>query len=669
MTKRNGFIALLIVAAVMLAGVGLLPAGCNEGDGTTGTTAAAAPTTAAGPTTSVAVAGGEKTLAAGEAWALTETTSLDSLTVGEGATITAPEGKSLTLTVDGVETPIAAGAYSPNVVLTLTDDLIIAQKSAGGGGGGAPAGGAPAGGAPTGDAGAPAGGAPTGDAGAAPAGAAPGGAAPTGDAGAAPAGAAPAGGTAAATTSSGYKYRTAIYIEDGVYVPEKSVAAAVVGGEVTDTSATDISITSVGPLFNGIVAQNSAAGTSPFTYTVENLDLNFTGNGGNDFSGYGSALMTDGYADLTVNNSDFVTNGVVRNVASIKGHSTIRFNGCNLETGNSELPEVTEGMMSVPWVLGLVGTCRATNLMDYGTEYVTDCTIKAQAWGALSTDATTSCRMYVKDSTIEVVESGYGSYSIGDSVNTFDHCTFDVADIALIMANEVSCGVFTNYCEVNSGRFGVMTHAGNVGTITIDKGSVFNCDETVIQVKSSYPEIKCDDATLNSGTGVILQAMLNDDSGSGAGTPRDVNASFSNMTMTGDMVNSMTTLANVNVKLTNATLTGAITTATVVSEASLQGIDLTAFGPFTNEGAQYHQYIGWVHNTYAATSDPYGITATLDATSTWTVDETSYLTGLTIADGAAVTAPAGKTLTMKVDGVETPIAAGSYAGKIELAVN
>ena len=71
------------------------------------------------------------TIKAGETWKVTETTRLDALTVYDGATITAPDGCSLTLTVDGVETgqklvttawvdtQITPGIYRGDVVLTM----------------------------------------------------------------------------------------------------------------------------------------------------------------------------------------------------------------------------------------------------------------------------------------------------------------------------------------------------------------------------------------------------------------------------------------------------------------------------------------------------------------------------------------------------------------------
>jgi len=285
---------------------------------------------------------------------------------------------------------------------------------------------------------------------------------------------------------------------------------------------------------------------------------------------------------------------------------------------------------------------------------------------------------------------------------------------------------------VNSGRFGVMVHAGNYGTLTINKGTVFNSKAAVIQVKSSYPNIAVENAELNSKSGVILQAIVNDDpnmsigdmgggrgdnqssgkggapgSGSmngapgggatggapGSGSPggtgmpagaasgpgsapsgdgmpggsgnssKDINASFKNMRLNGDIINSMTTLGNIIVKLEKSTLTGAITTATAEHAVGRNGEKLVM-----QDKTDLYYLIGEVKETYCATDDKYGIKVSLDKGSKWVVDETSYITGLTISDGAAITAPKGYRLTMTVDGVITAIKAGDYKGKITLTV-
>lgn len=523
---------------------------------------------------------------AGSNWVVSTTTKLAVLTIGEGANITAPEGYSVTLTVNGVETAIEAGTYKGNIVLTVTKNIVVQYGNL-----------------------------------------------------------------------DPEIFRTGIYINDGKYVADQSVDAAVVGGKVTDTYAKNVNITSNNEKFNGIIATGNSK------YTIDKPVINLTGNGGNDVAGWGAAIMSSGNADVTVDHASINTKGCIRTAIFAGGNSIMHVNNSDIQVHDGTLPEgytfnVDLGkMMEVPWMLGLTGTCRATNLVGKATAYYTNDHIVSEGWGALSTDDNEGVKLYAKDCIIETLKSGYGAYSIGDnSVDTFDACKLNVADMGMIMANGNAEGIFTNGTVVNSGRFGVMVHGGNTGTLTIDKGSVFNTEKTAIQVKSSAPTIVVDNAKLNSKSGVILQAMVNDDpmmpqSPGGVGT---VNATFKNTTLNGDIVNSMTTKGAVNVTFNNATIKGAITTATATA-AGTPSID-----------APY--YIGDVINTYCATNNEYGVTASLDADSNWVVDKTSYLTGLTIADGAKITAPEGYKVTMTVNGAETNIAAGTYNGVIVLTV-
>ena len=64
-----------------------------------------------------------------------------------------------------------------------------------------------------------------------------------------------------------------------------------------------------------------------------------------------------------------------------------------------------------------------------------------------------------------------------------------------------------------------------------------------------------------------------------------------------------------------------------------------------------------------------GVIVSFDKDSVWTVAGTSYVTSLTIAKGAVIKAPKGKTLTMTVNGVKTQIAPGKYTGKIILTLS
>jgi len=56
-------------------------------------------------------------LQTGSEWKVTGESTLTALTIGEGAKIAAPQGKKLTMTVDGVDTAIKAGSYKGKIVL------------------------------------------------------------------------------------------------------------------------------------------------------------------------------------------------------------------------------------------------------------------------------------------------------------------------------------------------------------------------------------------------------------------------------------------------------------------------------------------------------------------------------------------------------------------------
>ena len=595
--------------------------------------------------------GSKKSVDAGSTWEVAETTGLSQLTIADGAAIKAPEGYSVTMTIDGIETPVVAGSYKGDIVLTVAEDIVVDISVFG--------------------------------------------------------------------DKSTYLMRAAVDVEGGKYMAGKSVPAAVAGGTVTDTAATDVSITSVGKNFNGIIVRGDSI------YSIDNARISLTGQGGNDFAGYGAGIMTDGKADVTINNASIATKGAIRTAIAVRENSVVHVNDSEIDARNGPLPEdyafkwqkPSGALMQVPWFLGLTGTNRATMLVDSGTAYYDNTHIKAQGWGALSTDSVKNIHLYATNCHIETTESGYGSYADGSN-NSFSKCRFDVTDYALIQTGG-NC-VFTDGCVVSSGRFGVMFHGG--GTLTIDKGSVFNTKEAVIQVKGGFPTIVVDDAKLIAENGLILQAMVNDDpnkgGGSGGGAPggaegagmpggapggqgaapggmpggapggqgavpgegqpgapagmqggpgggsgSNVTATFRNTTMKGDIVNSMTSLGDVVVSFENASITGAITTATAEHAVGPNGEELVM-----QEEVDLYYLIGEIIETYRETGDRYGVKVSLDGGSAWVVEKTSHLTGLAIAEGAVISAPEGYKAAMTIDGAAKAIKPGVYKGKITITV-
>ncbi len=150
---------------------------------------------------------------------------------------------------------------------------------------------------------------------------------------------------------------------------------------------------------------------------------------------------------------------------------------------------------------------------------------------------------------------------------------------------------------------------------------------------------------------------VNDSGGKMSGP---VLATFRNTTLSGDIVNARTNQGGMEISLETANLTGAITTAHAVpaSKNTPNGMPVK----------ESYYLMGEVKNIFAPTHEKYGLKVSVDGTSKWVVDQTSYLTELDLAQGGSISAPRGFTLAITVDGAQVSVAAGDYKGKVVLLV-
>jgi hypothetical protein len=610
------------------------------------------------------------TVPAGQTVVVDETTSLTALTVEDGGILAAPAGHSLTLTVGGIETGqalvttdavdtrILPGVYTGKVVLTVAEATPVVYQPAG----------------------------------------------PPG------------------TPTVTFPFRQAIYVDGSGYVAAKSVPAAAREGVVKAKSARDVKISSTGECFDGVYVGGGS-------YRLASPVVRLRGNGRSDFIGYGAAIAASGKTTrLVVNHADIVTRGVVRAAVTADDGSNVIVKNSTIVTRNGVLPADyvptidTAQMRSVPWMLSLSGNVRSTNLLGTNTKasYIKS-NISSEGWGVLSTDGCTTPKLTAIDSRIAITgKDGYGSYGIGDATERFLGCTFDVATYATI-----SRGSYLYYGDstrsrvanlnrnldlrltqkeldaipvrptiVNSDRFGIMWHGG--GTLDVSGGTRFTTKETTFLDKGQAIAITVDGsrgAKLTPANGVLMQVMDDDDPGpempamtntgvyhEPTGTPdvdathdvkvvdaTDALATFRHIALRGDFYNSTRgglvqgpfgppSSASKNMGLTfdDSRITGVITSSTAAHAIS------------TITAADY-AYLGEVSNTPAAAINN-GVVVKLMNGSIWKVTATAYLTGLTIDGDAALKAPLGKTVSMTVDGEDTPVAPGTYSGAIVLTV-
>ncbi|MER5795579.1 hypothetical protein [Streptomyces sp. NPDC001980] len=610
---------------------------------------------AAGTATAAPKASGRTiSVAAGETYELAATTQVSQLTIGDGGKIVAPDGYDISLTVDGVETGqllTATGATGTLIQAgTYRGDVVL---------------------------------------------------------------------TVAESNDVTYQtltfpFRQALYVGSDGVDSAKSVLSAVRGGKVTDTAARNVSIASTGECFNGVYVESGS-------YTLQSPTITLDGNGRSDFAGYGAAVVGDGSATkLVVDGARVSTKGVVRTTVIADGGANVLVKDSFLRARNGVLPAdyqatvETPYMESVPWMLGLDGNVRATNLIGAGSiaTYLNS-TVFSETWGALSVEGGSGLKLTAINSHVgNTGDYGYGTYAIGDATVRVLGSRFDVGSYATIIAGpaavvhygdstrdavaalntELELGLSNAELQsiperstvVNSGHFGYMFFGA--GQLTLDGGTVVNSERATFLNKGQQTTISVDGsqgARLNPRDGVILQMIELDDPG-----PVNVNgkmmnvgvytepttdpvknssfdvtavhstdgaATFSSIRLQGDFYNGMRNGKNMVLTFEDSRVEGVISATKAKHRVS--SIDSSTF-----------YELGIVTNTAQAAVNN-GVVVKLNSGSTWTVTGTSYLTSLTLAADAAVRAPRGRTVKLTVGGIETAITAGStYTGALTLTV-
>jgi len=613
----------------------------------------------------LAAAARNPVVVAGEAWIVEQTTALQSLRIEPGAAVAAPAGRSLTMTVDGVETGIKPGLYRGEVVLTVSEPHVVEFDKL-----------------------------------------------------------------------HRHRFRQALFIDAEGVVAGKSVLAAAGPVRVADGVISGLRLRSVGDNFNGIVVAGGR-------WTLKDADIDFVGNGGNDFAGYGAAILSDGPdTTLVVDGARLRTHGAVRTAAVCNGGSNLVVKNSDLASRQGRLAadfvsNVTPGeMKDAPWMLGIRGNVRTTNVLGEGTT----CTyigsrLAADSWGLLSVDASRNTRLTAINSRIEVSgESGYGSYAIGNSTNAFYGSFIDVpthgviitgghavfaasrADTLQRLNSELKLGLGAQELAamkpaqtiVNSQRYGVMSWGD--ATVKIADATEFNTGEAVFLNKGATVAIEVDGgggAKLNSRNGVLFQAIDNDDPGPvmtaglmantgvyrepagppdklagfdlGAAHASDMKLRFAKIALKGDFYNAIRSMRVGGMfgpdgpspgptpgpnpgppRLTGANL------VLTLDEAQLSGVVSSANAHHLKQtiAADDYQWLGRVSNTPAPAVNN-GVIVELRR-SRWTVTGPSYLNRLSVGPGSQVLGPDGRGVAMTVDGRATELREGEYRGQIVL---
>ncbi len=324
-----------------------------------------------------------------------------------------------------------------------------------------------------------------------------------------------------------YAYDAALFITaDGVNA-DKSATERITAGTYDEAKADGIAVNDPESGHNGVIV----VGTD---YTISNAEIllltDADGTDTCDFSGKGAAIAAYGQnAHVTVENSTLHVSGVAGlalisddgAVLTVKD-SVCRSDGGTLYKDYLNTPD-QKLMVAPPWVLGIMGTSRCSNIMGNNTTTnVIDSETSAGAWAVLSTDAGTNMILNVYNSSLtlnnadeslyllqeeggqisetldnpytENYGSGYASFVIGSAVETFVGATINAGTYLAIMD-----GGSATYSSLEAGKtYEILNGRGEVCetyTASEDKASVLHSDTFGFMCLQSPNYI-----TLNPGT-------------------------------------------------------------------------------------------------------------------------------------------------------------------------
>ncbi len=344
-------------------------------------------------------------------------------------------------------------------------------------------------------------------------------------------------------------YRTALLItKDGV-AEDRSVTAAVQGGRFDGVCADGIAVDSRSDDFSAVIVDGGA-------YTLKNARISMptAGRGENvcDFAGLGSAVAAFNGAKVELNHCEIATEGVAKCAVYADNGADVLIRDTKLSVMGGKLYDgyVNSAdfnfMVATPWVLGIMGNARGTNIMGNKTTMaLVDSDVKARNWGVLSTDNGEGNLLAVIDSTLTVVGgeedrknpyhktygSGYGTYILGCdedfrgvTINAGTYVGIARDGNAVYRSSRgpvrvVSAGTGETLYEgegkgavsrLHSDAFGIMAH--DTAELTLTDGTVMTTENAAFLLRAGGVKIRVEDgAQVHVRDGVLVQVIDDDD--------------------------------------------------------------------------------------------------------------------------------------------------------------
>jgi len=450
----------------------------------------------------------------------------------------------------------------------------------------------------------------------------------------------------------GYKYAHILHVKDG---KTAFAADAFPDSRITAKGVSGGALSIEGNYINGISVEGG-------DYRIKDITIKQTGDGVCDFLAFGNAIgIANG--NVVLDNVTINTLGDIVPALNAGGDSNVvvmnsRFTALGtaedttgLHSGKKPFSGYKGAITEVPWVLGLYGTLRATNLIGKADIVYYKTSVEANGWGVYSTDGGanhTLINSYGHIADNGTFGYGYGTYALGLIVNYLG-IEIDVPTYGI-----VSRGSFTmmkstqeNLARVDNdamsmfrkelggdysgiearrnkitARYGVMSHGAKEGIFEIS-GTDFHVDNAAFLLKDAYVDINVTDTAFNFNNladgryGTILHAMQSDDAGiamyaydncwavcstllyadpAPVKVSNEVKATFTGETLRGNFYNTMANGGKLNLVFDGTKVDGAVTSASYVHKNASYYIVDNGKGGYIAVDAKGKAY-ATLHNT------------------------------------------------------------------------
>ena len=345
------------------------------------------------------------------------------------------------------------------------------------------------------------------------------------------------------------KYRTALFVDKDGVSAAKSLPEVISAGQYDNAGAEGLVVENADPAFSAVLVDGAR-------YSLKNAKIGlFTESDGKevcDFVGLGSAVCAFNGARVDIEDSEIVTSGVAKCTVFVDEGSDVVVKNSRLEVKGGTIYEGYPNcadfnlMVAPPWVLGMMGNARGTNLMgNKASTVLVNTDVTAKNWGALSTDNGENNLLVVVDGALTVTGceedkknpyfkrwgSGYGTYILGADedfrgVKMYAGTYIGIArdGNAVYRSSKGNIRVVSpttgevlyegegkgNSTELYSDAFGIMAHG--LADLKVTDGTVLNTENAAFLLRCGGIKIEVSDgAKVKAADRVLLQIIDDDD--------------------------------------------------------------------------------------------------------------------------------------------------------------